>query len=893
MDKSIFRYIWQHSRREQVLLLVLALVSLPFYFYSMDIPKYIVNDAIQGRAFSGGKTSITVMTIAISLPSWLGGARWVLFDGFDVSRMTYLFWLSGLFLLLVLINGAFKFVINVRKGTLGEALLRGLRFDLFSLLVRFTPEALRDVKPSEAATIIKDEVEPIGGFVGDAFITPALLASQAATALFFILLQSFWLGLIAGGVVFIQGIIIPRLRREQLKLSRQRQIESRALAGRIGEVVEGIAAVQSHGTTTFEKWRIDQRLVLLFSIRNRLFVRKFAVKFANNMLAQMTPFVFYSLGGYLALTGRLDLGQLVAVIAAYRELPPPIKELIDWDQQRLDVQVKYDQIVEQFSAPLWSQGDPGCDELQLGEGPLEFANVRMVDSHGAPLLDNVSFSFPLGSHVAFTSPKGEAPAVAGRILGRLISVYAGEVRLAGVPLADLTERSAGRLIGYAGPDPVVFFGSIRDNVLYGLNRADNGWSAGRDLSPEAWIDYGAVDADGPEALDLRIIEALRLVGMDESVFRYGLSGTLDPARAVELSEGILGARAYIRERLEATGDAGLVESFDPLRYNMNATLGENLVFGVPIGKTAVDTDILEQDVIRKLIVDEGLLEPLKEMGRSIAETMVDIFADLPSDHYLFEQYSFVSAADLPEFAELLKAIERGDALKDAEIWSFVGVTFNYIEPRHRLGLVGPELAERIVAARRRLMTDIGMAASGIEFFDPERLCISAPVRDNLLFGRITYGAAGAEQKVFAVLRESIRALELEPQLYRLGLDFQTGNGGRRLTPAQRAAVSVARTLVKRPSLFILENALASFGEGDRRAILEHVRHCMAGKTLVVIAQEEPRAEDYDVIVHFTGAKVTRVETGARALETQNDPNNSVLVVEQSGTAKADPAAAAE
>ena len=100
----------------------MAVVSLPFYFYSMDVPKYIVNDAIQGRAFSGGKTEVTIMSIAIQMPSWLGGARWALFDGFDVTRMTYLFWLSGLFLLLVLINGAFKFVINVRKGTLGEAL---------------------------------------------------------------------------------------------------------------------------------------------------------------------------------------------------------------------------------------------------------------------------------------------------------------------------------------------------------------------------------------------------------------------------------------------------------------------------------------------------------------------------------------------------------------------------------------------------------------------------------------------------------------------------------------------------------------------------------------------------------------------------------------------------
>ena len=73
------------------------------------------------------------------------------------------------------------------------------------------------------------------------------------------------------------------------------------------------------------------------------------VKFINNFLAQVTPFLFYSIGGYLALQGRLDIGQLVAVINAYKDLPGPLKDLIDWDQSRQDVQVKYNQVVEQFS----------------------------------------------------------------------------------------------------------------------------------------------------------------------------------------------------------------------------------------------------------------------------------------------------------------------------------------------------------------------------------------------------------------------------------------------------------------------------------------------------------------------------------------------------------------
>ena len=62
----------------------------------------------------------------------------------------------------------------------------------------------------------------------------------------------------------------------------------------------------------------------MFSIRFELFQRKFMIKFLNNFLSQLTPFLFYMIGGYLAITGRLDIGTLVAVIAAYKDLPGPI-----------------------------------------------------------------------------------------------------------------------------------------------------------------------------------------------------------------------------------------------------------------------------------------------------------------------------------------------------------------------------------------------------------------------------------------------------------------------------------------------------------------------------------------------------------------------------------------
>ena len=144
-------------------------------------------------------------------------------------------------------------------------------------------------------------------------------------------------------------ILIPRLRRRLLVLGRQRQITARQLAGRVGEVVDGINSIRVNDVSNWERAEIAGRLGRIFAIRFDIYQWKFLVKFINNILAQVTPFIFYIAGGYLAITGKLDIGQLVAVIAAYKELPSPLKDLIDWDQQRLDVQVKYTQVVEQFT----------------------------------------------------------------------------------------------------------------------------------------------------------------------------------------------------------------------------------------------------------------------------------------------------------------------------------------------------------------------------------------------------------------------------------------------------------------------------------------------------------------------------------------------------------------
>jgi len=313
---------------------------------------------------------------------------------------------------------------GTEAGALYERMLRRLRYALFDHILRFPLRRFRRVKAAEMATMIKDEVEPLGGFIGEAIITPLFLGGQALTAMAFILYQHVALGLVALAVVLVQAVVIPRLRRRLLVLGRERQLTARALAGRIAECVDGIAEIHANDTSNYERAEISARLARIFRIRFELYQRKFLVKFLNNFLSQVTPFLFYTLGGYLVIVGRLDIGALVAVIAAYKDLPGPVKEIIDWDQQRLDVEIKYGQVMEVFTAeevlPPELQAPGEAPQLPRG-GRLKLSGVTLVDDGGARLVDGVAFEAPLDEHIALLGRSSAGPSELAQLIARLMA----------------------------------------------------------------------------------------------------------------------------------------------------------------------------------------------------------------------------------------------------------------------------------------------------------------------------------------------------------------------------------------------------------------------------------------------------------------------------------------
>ncbi|MFK0385839.1 ABC transporter transmembrane domain-containing protein [Agrobacterium sp. NPDC090273] len=846
MEQSLTRYIWTHTKRHQLFILMIVALSMIPYFLAFDLPKQIVNGPIQGDGFEGANATQPFMNITVDLPYW---GTITLFDGLELDRMSMLMALSLTFLALVIVNGLFKYYINTYKGRLGERLLRRIRYELIDKILRFPPSHFKRVKGAEISSMVKDEVEPLGGFTGDAFVQPALLGGQALSALFFILVQNFWLGLIAAFMAAIQVGIIPKMRRRLIELGRQRQLSARQLAGRIGEMVDGIGTIHAYDTSNYERADASHRLGDIFKIRYDLYQWKFLVKFINNFLAQLTPFFFYALGGYLTLKGSLDVGQLVAVINAYKELPGPLKELIDWDQSRQDVQVKYEQVFEQFNAP--NMIDEKVQKLSAVSttaltAPIVITNLTLEDDSGSRLLEQASLKIEPGEVIAIVGGSGgEALADA---VGRTLWPASGKITIDDVDILELPEAVTGRRISYVSSDSYFFHASLADNLLYGLKHsliADKVYQ-GAELEHRKWeireakmagnpsvdingnwIDYASSPAgdDKPENLSKAVLAVLDAVDLSQDVLEFALRSSIDPLHDLNLAARIVELRHILRSELEKENLSGLIAPFELNSYNNEATVGENLLFGTMRDSSQTIRTVIESDYFRTLMRETGLVETLFDMGHTIAENIVEIFSDLPGDHPFFQQLTFMTPDDLPIYQQMLQRLQ-GKHFADAnesEKRAMLRLSFFYVEPRQRFGLLTQEIMDRIIEVRHMFHANLPDELKNIiEIYDPSKYMSATSLMDNILLGKISYRYSDASRRITKIVADVMRKRGVYERVLAVGLDFNLGSGGKRLGPLQRQKLNLARALMRKSDYYIFNRPLPGLDHRLQEEIVERV-----------------------------------------------------------------------
>jgi putative ABC transport system ATP-binding protein len=881
LDPSISGYILHYSLRDQIYLVVVTLLSFPFLYYSLDLPKVIVNRAISGKEYPQK------------------------FLGMEFNQIPYLILLCCIFLALVLINGWFKLHLNTKKGQVGERMLRRLRYQLYERILRFPLQHFDRTATGQVIAMITGELEPIGGFIGDAFALPISQGGTLLTIFVFMFIQDPVLGAAAVALFPLQGYLIPKMQRIIRRLGRERVRKVRVLSDRIAETIAARNEIRANDAAAYQLADISDRLGEIYNIRFEIYNRKFFVKFLNNLIGNFTPFLFFLIGGYFVIKGELSFGALVAVLAAYKDISSPWKELLDFYQNQQDVAIKYEQVVEQFAVPDMLEKRLLLEEPESVEplrGEITAANLSVVDDDGIPLLEGVSFDFPLGTDVAIVGQSGSGRNLVPQLFPRLVTPTSGRLLIGETDLNTVPLAVTGRRIGYVGPITYLFSTTVRDNLLVGLlhrpqpmaeDAPPGGQSRSRaieearksgntelDITAD-WIDYPQAGVAGAAELETRIIEVLQLVDLDEDVHLFGLRGRLDPAGQPEAAQRILEARRVLAERLSAGGLEHLVERFDPDRYNANSPVSVNLLFGTPIGP-AFEGDGIARNAYLQGVLDElGLTHDLIEVGAGVARVMIELFSGLRPEHEFFEEFGFLSADDLPVFEGILKRMETAgiQSLLQPPRERLLSLAFKLIAARDPLDLIDEKMQARILQARRTFAEGLpeDLRAS-VEFFDPERYNAAASVQENVLFGTIVRGELGGRERVHTAITEVLDELGLRRTLIEVGLGYAVGTGGSRLSEAQRQKLAIASAILKRPDILALYDATAVLDGATEAAILERLKTEFAERSLIWSLSRPRLATAFDRVMVMEHGRLANQGSPAE-LEKSGSPLAPLMAAE--------------
>ncbi|KUP92993.1 ABC transporter transmembrane domain-containing protein [Tritonibacter horizontis] len=865
MEPSLFSFIWRYSKRQQLGLLLLTIVTFPLLYATLELPKRIVNDAI-------GAPSDTVEV-------W----------GHRLTTENFLLVLCFGFLAAVLASGLMKMRLNTLKGVLSERLLRRLRYQMISRMMRFPTSYFRTTSQGEMVSMITSESEPMGGLMGDAVAQPAFQAGQMLTIVVFLFVQSVWFGLASVALIPLQAWLIPMLQRQINLLNKDRIAEVRALASEIGETAAGLSDLRTNGGWRYRLAQVSNRLGRLFEIRRRIFMKKFFMKFLNNLIGHLTPFFFYSVGGILAIRGEITVGALVAALAAYKDLSGPWRELLTYYNQVQDMSLRWQVMAEKFAPPgmidaALFEGEP--TEVPHLRGVIELRDVTVKDAEGKPILDGLNLTIPAGAQVAIQSSSAAERQALAQVLTRDVLPARGEVVIAGRPLQTLHQAVIATRIGYAFSAPYLFDGSLGDNVLMPLRnrpRANEpevqllqraeAVRAGNSADPlhADWVNPDLAGLGSEQDLRDWWFQLVEAMGVDGQLFHRTLHARLqDRHRALESQ--ITALRPQIEARLAEQGLRDVVYRFLPDLYNPALPLAENMMFAFAVAPVPTELFTDPDGPFQRVLRAERLEEETRAISLALLDTLKRTFGRGDTSHPLFRRLGL----DETLYAQITQAADRHaacDSLSRED--RALLCTLPFLLPEEQFGPGLPRAYKTQILRLRARRGDLLLAecAGVYRRLRSDEYARKLTVLENALFGRIATHAGAKAQAVEDVVADVMADHDLKARLALMIYDLPTGLGGALLAPVFRERAAFTRAAIKRPDILILEQVLASHDAESRLKTRTRLQELLPKTTMIHIESHFENPSRYDLFLELKDGRLDGAEAYPRRAQTRPDDSS--------------------
>ena len=383
-------------------------------------------------------------------------------------------------------------------GAAGRARLRG---DVFARMLAAGPALLRRTHSGELAASVVDRVEALDGLFGR--WVPAAHAAVLGPAL--ILLVALAVDPFAALTLLLAGLIVPFGQAVAglgaAQASRGQFLAMARLQARFLDRVRGIATIVLAGRTAEEAAALAEAAS---ELRQRT-MRVLRVAFLSSAAldcAMAGALVVIALHDRAALAGGhgSPLRALFSLLLV-PEFFAPLRAFSAAYQDRIHATGAAEALADLPALPAAAQA--AMRTIEARGIAVAFEGVRLVwDASRGAALDGVSFFVAPGETLILTGPSGSGKSSVLELLLGFVRPDEGRILLNGHDVADIVPQALSRLTAWIGQKPMLFAGTIRENIAFARQDASPAEIA--DAARAAHMD--SFTADLPLGLDTRIGE---------------------------------------------------------------------------------------------------------------------------------------------------------------------------------------------------------------------------------------------------------------------------------------------------------------------------------------------------------------------------------------------------
>jgi ATP-binding cassette, subfamily B, bacterial len=410
---------------------------------------------------------VVVDTVLKSQPPKQGWLNHLILLACGTDKLAILRLAALAFVAIALIDAICSYAQKYVSTSVGQWVMHDLRRAVYAHMQKLSLAFHDQKQTGDLLSRATSDIDAVQSFIVsgllDAFINSITLVGMVAVMFYL----NWRFTLVALSVAPVLAAVVFTFTRRIKKAAREVRKKEGQIVSVMQEVLSSIRVVKAFAQEEYELHRLERQS--LEGVEIALRARSLKAKLypiVEIIVAIGTALVLW-VGGHLALAGTLSAGSLIVFIFYIGKMYKPMQELSKMTDSYSKAAVSYERIQEVLETHSIIRDAPRATRLARVRGDIEFDSVTFGYDPEAPVLKNVSFKIDAGQMVALVGPSGAGKSTIISLIPRFYDPLSGVVKIDGVDVRRLQQKSLRRHIGFVLQDTVLFHEPVWKNIAYG------------------------------------------------------------------------------------------------------------------------------------------------------------------------------------------------------------------------------------------------------------------------------------------------------------------------------------------------------------------------------------------------------------------------------------------